>query len=333
MSEAEQPELARLTVELLSAYVANNTVPKEELAGLIESTRAALSGVSSDLRIAKDHTPAVSIQDSLASPEHIVSLIDGKPYKTLKRHLGNNGLTADEYKARYNLPADYPLVAPSYSEHRRRVAKDMGLGGRPASAAPAPEIEVAAASPAAAAIAPKTAVPKSTSKGSPKRDVAAVAKPAQLASAKARKPRPVTTPAKQAEADGPSATLTAPPADVPATSNTQSIAPSSSQKASKPTRRMARAKNEASVEPQGEAGSAFAAAPASVKPRKKLGISTATKISKGSAPKQPDPVGKVKAAKKSRPAASKSGAQSAKASTASPDRPAVKRSEAKKDNK
>ncbi len=133
MSEAEQSELARLTVELLSAFVANNTVASGELPALIEATRAALAGdAKSPVDPVLVYTPAVSVEDSLASREHIVSLIDGKPYKTLKRHLTNNGLTPEQYKARYNLPADYPLVAPSYSEKRSNFAKTMGLGGKAA---------------------------------------------------------------------------------------------------------------------------------------------------------------------------------------------------------
>ena len=138
MTEAEQPELARLTVELLSAFVANNTIDSSELPGLIEATRAALAGgvVAPGVPVPQ-YIPAVSVEESLASRDHIVSLIDGKPYRALKRHLTNNGLTPEEYKARYNLPADYPLVAPSYSEHRRKVAKAMGLGGQAGAAAPA----------------------------------------------------------------------------------------------------------------------------------------------------------------------------------------------------
>lgn len=130
MSEAEQPELARLTVELLSAYVSNNTVASSELPGLIEATRAALAGEAAQAaEQPPEFKPAASIEDSLASPDHILSLIDGKPYKALKRHLSNNGLTPDEYKTRYNLPASYPLVAKNYSEQRSKVARNMGLGG------------------------------------------------------------------------------------------------------------------------------------------------------------------------------------------------------------
>lgn len=75
-----------------------------------------------------EFTPAVSVRKSLASPDHILSMIDGKPYKSLKRHLSGHGLTPAEYRARYGLKSDYPMVAPGYSAQRREVAKRLGLG-------------------------------------------------------------------------------------------------------------------------------------------------------------------------------------------------------------
>jgi predicted transcriptional regulator len=78
-----------------------------------------------------DYTPAVSVRKSLASNDHIISLIDGKPYKTLRRHLSVHGLTPEQYRQRYKLPADYPMVARSYSEKRRDMAKTIGLGRKP----------------------------------------------------------------------------------------------------------------------------------------------------------------------------------------------------------
>jgi predicted transcriptional regulator len=76
-------------------------------------------------------TPAVSVRKSLASKEHIISMIDGKPYKTLRRHLGGHGLTEEEYRRRYNLKADYPMVAEAYSAARRAMARKIGLGRKP----------------------------------------------------------------------------------------------------------------------------------------------------------------------------------------------------------
>ena len=76
----------------------------------------------------QEYVPAVTVRKSLAGRDHIISLIDGKPYRTLRRHLTSNGLTPEEYRARYNLKPDYPMVAESYSEARRAMAKSIGLG-------------------------------------------------------------------------------------------------------------------------------------------------------------------------------------------------------------
>jgi predicted transcriptional regulator len=84
-----------------------------------------------------DFTPAVSVRKSLGSREHIISMIDGKPYKTLTRHLSAHGLTAEDYRARYNLKPDYPMTAPAYSERRREMAKKIGLGRKPGQKRPA----------------------------------------------------------------------------------------------------------------------------------------------------------------------------------------------------
>ena len=83
------------------------------------------------------HVPAVTPRRSLASKEHIISLIDGKPYKTLRRHLSTHGLSPDEYRARYGLKPDYPIVAPAYAEVRRAMAKKIGLGRKPGQKSPA----------------------------------------------------------------------------------------------------------------------------------------------------------------------------------------------------
>ena len=90
-----------------------------------------------------EYTPAVSVRKSLASKDHIISMIDGKPYKTLRRHLATHGLSPAEYRERYGLKADYPMVAENYSESRRAMAKKIGLGRKPGArkgeeAAPAP---------------------------------------------------------------------------------------------------------------------------------------------------------------------------------------------------
>lgn len=80
---------------------------------------------------AQEYTPAVTVRKSLASSDHIISLVDGKPYKSLKRHLSSHGLTPTQYRERYGLKADYPMVAPAYAETRRQLAKKIGLGRKP----------------------------------------------------------------------------------------------------------------------------------------------------------------------------------------------------------
>ncbi|MFD2427651.1 MucR family transcriptional regulator [Sphingobium scionense] len=136
MAETEDSGVMSLTVTLLSAYFANNTVPSAELPALVEGTRRALLGgaplatpvpvpvteeiVPETPAAAPEYKPKVAIDESLASPDHILSLIDGKPYKALKRHLAAHGLTPAEYRSRYGLPADYPMVAQGYSAARRK---------------------------------------------------------------------------------------------------------------------------------------------------------------------------------------------------------------------
>lgn len=129
MSEAEKPDLTILTVQLLSAYVGNNAVASGELADLVRTTRAALAeNITPAAPPVPDYVPAVSVRASLASRDHILSMIDGRRYKSLKRHLSTRGLSPAEYRSRYKLPADYPMVAPNYSEQRREVARKLGLG-------------------------------------------------------------------------------------------------------------------------------------------------------------------------------------------------------------
>jgi predicted transcriptional regulator len=133
MADTEQTNLTVLTVDLLSAYVANNTIQDGDLPALIRNTHAALKAIETPEPPAPaepEHKPAVSLRKSTASRDHIISLIDGKPYQTLKRHLSKHGLTPAEYRGRYGLPADYPMVAPAYSDSRRAIAETLGLGRR-----------------------------------------------------------------------------------------------------------------------------------------------------------------------------------------------------------
>ena len=132
-----------LAAELTAAWLANpNTrTNAEDVPAFLRSMHAAvaqLSGAATSAapeEAAQAYEPAVTVRKSLASPDHIISMIDGKSYKTLRRHLSSNSLTPEEYRARYNLKADYPMVAPSYSEARRTMAKSIGLGRKPGQAA------------------------------------------------------------------------------------------------------------------------------------------------------------------------------------------------------
>ena len=124
--------LSELTAEIVSAYVSKNVIPALELPTVIASVYNALARVS-DGAAQQDAepqilTPAVSIKKSI-TPEHIICLEDGKKFKSLKRHLSARyNLTPDEYRARWNLPGDYPMVAPAYAATRSNLAKNMGLG-------------------------------------------------------------------------------------------------------------------------------------------------------------------------------------------------------------
>lgn len=148
MSDDNSMNTVELATELTIAWLGNqnNRVPAEDVPAFLRSmhatvTELASGGAAADEPAAEaEFTLAVSVRKSLASKDHIISLIDGKPYKTLRRHLATNGLTPEEYRARYNLKADYPMVAPSYSEARRAMAHKIGLGakGRAARATPAP---------------------------------------------------------------------------------------------------------------------------------------------------------------------------------------------------
>lgn len=127
----KRDELAKLTAGIVAAYVSANDVAVEELPGLIASVHGALSGAStpaeSDAARAVDLPTAAQIRKSITF-EALISFIDGRPYRTLKRHVGKHGLSVEEYRTRYGLPADYPMSAPSYSAARSAMAKASGLG-------------------------------------------------------------------------------------------------------------------------------------------------------------------------------------------------------------
>ena len=127
-------DLTQRAGDIVAAYVSNNSVPIAELPNLIRSVHDAVRGLTSGrvlspISVASevDKPSAAQIRKSVRD-DGITSFIDGKTYKTLKRHLTSHGLDAKSYRERYGLPTDYPLVAPSYAERRSALAKAIGLG-------------------------------------------------------------------------------------------------------------------------------------------------------------------------------------------------------------
>ena len=128
----EKDELVELTAEIVSAYVSNNTVVAGDLPGLIHNVFDALSKASSAVGqpTKEELRPAVPVKKSV-TPEFIICLEDGKKFKSLKRHLRTHyDLSPEEYREKWGLPHDYPMVAPNYAAARSDLAKRMGLGQR-----------------------------------------------------------------------------------------------------------------------------------------------------------------------------------------------------------
>ena len=128
MADAAETLIA-LTADIVAAHVANNSVAVSDLPALITKVHGALAKLGRSAPTPEPAlTPAVSIRASVR-PDHLVCLEDGKKMKMLKRHLKtDHQLTPDEYRAKWNLPAHYPMVAPNYAEQRRTLAKKIGLG-------------------------------------------------------------------------------------------------------------------------------------------------------------------------------------------------------------
>jgi len=119
-----------LTAEIVSAYVSNNTVPAAEIPGLISQVHAALNRVSGSTgeAPAEPLKPAVTVKKSITH-EYLICLEDGKKFKSLKRHLRTQyNMTPEQYREKWGLGADYPMVAPNYAAARSQLAKQMGLG-------------------------------------------------------------------------------------------------------------------------------------------------------------------------------------------------------------
>lgn len=130
LDNMEREEVVRLTADVIAAYVSNNEVSPTELPELIRSVHAALGGIggAEAAQPAEKQKPAVPVKRSV-TPDYIVCLEDGKRLKMLKRYLRSHyDMSPEDYRAKWNLPADYPMVAPNYSKQRSQFAKDIGLG-------------------------------------------------------------------------------------------------------------------------------------------------------------------------------------------------------------
>ena len=132
MAEVTQSsDVLGLTAEIVSAHVSNNPVGPDALPALIQDVYRSLSGVGKEPVQADKPQPAVPVQTSVV-PDYIVCLEDGKKLKMLKRHLKTAyNLTPEQYRERWGLTSDYPMVAPNYAQHRSTLAKKIGLGTKP----------------------------------------------------------------------------------------------------------------------------------------------------------------------------------------------------------
>ncbi len=120
--------LVTLTADIVAAHVSNNSVAISDLSLLINNVHAALSGLGNEPVAEEKPVPAVSVRASV-KPDYVICLEDGKKLKMLRRHLMTHyGMTPEDYRAKWGLPADYPMVAPNYAEKRRALAKQIGLG-------------------------------------------------------------------------------------------------------------------------------------------------------------------------------------------------------------
>jgi len=117
-----------LSADVVAAYVSNNSVTQSDLPNLIASVHNALRDAATGTEPQKVVLePPVSVKKSI-TPNHLISMEDGRPYKSLKRHLTARGLTPAQYREKWSLPVDYPMVAPNYSKARSELAKALGLG-------------------------------------------------------------------------------------------------------------------------------------------------------------------------------------------------------------
>jgi predicted transcriptional regulator len=138
--DSENINPVELAAGIVAAFVSHNSLPVAELPALIASVDAALrrlaTGAPAAAPVEEKPEPAVSVRKSI-TPDYLVCLDDGKKFKSLRRHLATLGMTPDDYRTKWGLPADYPMVAPNYAAQRSNLAKQMGLGQARKKAAPA----------------------------------------------------------------------------------------------------------------------------------------------------------------------------------------------------
>jgi predicted transcriptional regulator len=130
MTDTNTADLTALAAQIVMAHVSNNATQAAALPGLIASVHGALSALGQPVAEPEPETVELTpaqIRKSV-TPDHIVSFIDGKPYKTLKRHLTGQGITPEEYRRKYGLSSDYPMTAANYAAYRSEMAKSIGLG-------------------------------------------------------------------------------------------------------------------------------------------------------------------------------------------------------------
>jgi predicted transcriptional regulator len=125
--ETGSPDYVELTSDIVSAYVTHNRVQRGEIASLIDAVHSALVGAARPEPVKEQPVPPVPIKNTVR-PDYIISLEDGRRYKSMKRHLAGRGLTPEQYREKWGLRPDYPMVAPNYSKARSELAKALGLG-------------------------------------------------------------------------------------------------------------------------------------------------------------------------------------------------------------
>lgn len=125
---AGSQRLLELTTQIVCAYVSHNPVPASEVPGLIGSVHRSIAAQGQSRAPEPNQEPAVPVRKSV-TPDYIISLEDGRKFRTLSRHLmARYGMTPEQYRRKWNLPDDYPMVAPNYAVERSKIAKSMGLG-------------------------------------------------------------------------------------------------------------------------------------------------------------------------------------------------------------